>query len=97
MKPFVCVGSLLLLAILGSCMKEIGTEFDQVYYHPEYSIPIGRVRYSINEIMPEDSLNAADTATHYYNELIYYTDQAYEVPSENYQQLYVVPARNNFV
>jgi hypothetical protein len=59
------IAALLVLFLAGACYKDLVRETDTVYYKPTYSIPIGPLSYTLEDIMPPVALDSLvqDTAS----------------------------------
>ena len=69
----------ILLLFFSSCIKDLNTDLETIYYNPEYSVPLGNILYSMESILPVTELgpHVADTVN---NPVISYDDEYYINP-----------------
>lgn len=90
--------AIILAALIGSsCLDNFNRDLDTVYYNPSYSIPIGPVLHSLDEIMPYASLPypVPDTSllpdTLEFPLLIYDDTLFFVNPEEGYDTIFLEP------
>ena len=82
LPPYLKILPILLL-FLSSCLKDLNTDPETIYFNPEYSAPLGTIQYLINTLLPVPVLGppVADTIN---NTVISYDDEYYINPVEGF-------------
>jgi len=92
-KSFIAI--VIPLLIITSCIDNFNRDLDTIYYNPSYSLPIGPLSYTLDEIMPANALMAYFTDSTWIpdtSDVLIYDDSFYFInPPFGYDTVYTEP------